>query len=53
MIRIIVIIAVIIAKFIIIINFIYTYGELGKIPKDWKDDNRDDVDGAGKGSNLF
>ena len=28
-------------------------GQPGEIPNDGEDDNRDDIDGAGKGSNLF
>ena len=47
------IIIIIITTIIILINLNYDRGEPGKIPNDGENDDRNDVDGAGKRSNLF
>ena len=47
------IIIIIIISIIILINLNYDHGEPGKIPNDGENDDRNDVDGAGKRSNLF
>ena len=49
----IIIIDIIIISIIILINLNYDRGEPGKIPNDGENDDRNDVDGAGKRSNLF
>ena len=47
------IIIIIIISIIILINLNYDRGEPGKIPNDGENDDRNDVDGAGKRSNLL
>ena len=47
------IIIIIITTIIILINLNCDDGEPGKIPNDGENDDRNDVDGAGKWSNLF